>query len=420
MNVSVLEPCVCPNPDPKTVTALPGDPLVGEISTMLGPGLATLNASPLLATPPTVTTIFPEVPPFGTGAMMLVEFQLVGFAGIPLKVTVLVPWVVPKFVPVIVTGAAIAAAVGEIFVMLGMVPIENPTALLDTPATVTITPPDVVPLGTGATILVTLQLVGDAVVPLNITVLVPCVVPKFIPAIVTDVPIAPDGGDKLVILGAAVTVKFTPLLGTPRTVTTTVPVVAPFGTDVAMFVALQLVGVAAIPLNATKLSIPCVTPKLVPVIVTAVPIEPDVTDKLAMLGAPVTVKVTPLLATPETVTTTFPVFAPKGTAATIWVGLQLVGVAGVPSNVTALEDFVAPKLAPVIVTGVPIGPDVVDKLAILGTADTVKITPLLGIFDTVTTTFPVVAPTGTGATILLALQLVADAVFPLNNTVLVP
>ena len=61
--------------------------------------------------------------------------------------------------------------------------------------------------------LVALQLLGVAVVPLNSTVLLPCVAPKFAPAIVTDVPTNPDVGDKLVMLGAGtVTVKLTPLL----------------------------------------------------------------------------------------------------------------------------------------------------------------------------------------------------------------
>ena len=53
-------------------------------------------------------------------------------------------------------------------------------------------------------------------------------------------------------------------------------------------------------------------------------------------------------------------------------------------------------------------------------ADTVKLSPLLDCPPTVTTTFPVVAPPGTGATILVALQLVGVAVVPLNVTVLDP
>jgi hypothetical protein len=73
--------------------------------------------------------------------------------------------------------------------------------LLATPPTVTTTFPVVAPLGTGATIVVALQLVGVAAVPLNVTVLVPCVAPKFVPVIVTAVPTSPEVGDTLVMLG---------------------------------------------------------------------------------------------------------------------------------------------------------------------------------------------------------------------------
>src|SRR5438105_15028743 len=45
------------------------------------------------------------------------------------------------------------------------------------------------------------------------------------------------------------TVLFTPLLATPPTVTTTLPVVAPLGTDATMLVALQLVVLAVVPLK---------------------------------------------------------------------------------------------------------------------------------------------------------------------------
>jgi hypothetical protein len=43
------------------------------------------------------------------------------------------------------------------------------------------------------------------------------------------------------------------LLAAPLTVTTTLPVVAPLGTGAAMLVALQPVGVVAMPLNETVL-----------------------------------------------------------------------------------------------------------------------------------------------------------------------
>src|SRR5437899_5576801 len=80
-----------------------------------------------------------------------------------------------------------------------------------------------------------------------------------------------------------VTVKLTPLLATPPTVTTTLPVAAPVGTGAVMLDAVQLVGVAAVPLNLTVL-VPWVEPKFVPVIVTEVPTEPEAGFKLVMLG----------------------------------------------------------------------------------------------------------------------------------------
>src|SRR5271165_4465439 len=203
-------------------------------------------------------------------------------------------------------------------------------------------------------------------------------------------------------IGRGVTVKVVPLLATPPTVTTTFPVVAPAGTGATMLVALQLVGVAAIPLNLTVLA-PCVAPKFAPVIVTEVPSPPDVGFKLVMLGAgTVTVKLVPLLATPPTVTTTFPVVAPAGTGATMLVALQLVGVAVVPLNLTVLVPCVAPKFTPVIVTDAPTNPEVGLKPVMLGPgAVTVKLVPLLATPPTVTTTFPVVAPAGTGDTMLV-------------------
>src|SRR5215467_12764166 len=83
---------------------------------------------------------------------------------------------------------------------------------------------------------------------------------------------------------SAATVKLTPVLATPPTVTTTLPVVAPDGTGTTMFVADQLVGVAVVPLNVTVL-VPCVAPKLLPVIVTDVATGPVVGERLVMLGA---------------------------------------------------------------------------------------------------------------------------------------
>ena len=315
-------------------------PFAGAVTVTTGGVVSdwTVKLTPLLATPPTVTTTLPVVAPVGTGTTMLVALQLVGVAAIPLNFTVLVPCVAPKFAPVIVTDVPTNPDVGFTLVMLGAGTVTvKLTPLLATPATVTTTLPVAAPLGTGTTMLVALQLVGTAAVPLNVTVLVPCVPPKFAPAIVTEAPATPDVGFRFVMLGpGAVTVKLTPLLATPPTVTTTLPVVAPAGTGTAMLVALQLVGVAAVPLNFTVL-VPCVAPKFAPLIVTDVPANPDVGFRLVMFGdGTVTVKLAPLLATPPTVTTTFPVVAPLGTGATMLVAAQLVGVAAMPLNLIVL------------------------------------------------------------------------------------
>ena len=78
-----------------------------------------------------------------------------------------------------------------------------------------------------------------AAVPLNFNVLEPWVDPNPVPVIVTEVPTAPEVGLRLVILGAATTVNDLPLLATPPTVTTTLPVAAPVGTVVVIEVVVQ-------------------------------------------------------------------------------------------------------------------------------------------------------------------------------------
>ena len=140
------------------------------------------------------------------------------------------------------------------------------------------------------------QEVGVADTPLNETVLVPCVAPKPPPLITTDCPAGPAVGLKFVILGN--TVKGTPLLPTPPTITRTVPVVPAAGTGATMFVALQLIGVAVVVPNHTVL-VPCDAPKFVPAIVTEVPTMPDVGLTPVMFGGGgPTVKVAPLLTGP--------------------------------------------------------------------------------------------------------------------------
>jgi hypothetical protein len=107
----------------------------------------------------------------------------------------------------------------------------------------------------------------------------------------------------------------------------------------------------------TKLEIgPTVGPKFVPEIVTVAPIGPKVGLMLAMLGGGVTVKGTPLLATPPTVTTTFPVVAPDGTVTSMVAVVQFEKAATVLLKVTVLVCCGGPKFEPVIVILAPTGP----------------------------------------------------------------
>jgi len=77
--------------------------------------------------------------------------------------------------------------------------------VLDSAPTVTTTGPVVTPGGTITTMLVALQLVTHPAVPLNVTVLAPCDVPKFVPVIVTAVYAPPELGEIEVMLGGTVT-----------------------------------------------------------------------------------------------------------------------------------------------------------------------------------------------------------------------
>lgn len=224
------------------------------------------------------------------------------------------------------------------------------------------------PAGTGTFIDVLAQFVGVPGVPLKVTALAPCDEPKLVPLMVTEAPTAPDVGVRLVILGVGKTVKLTPVLATPFTVITTLPVAAPVGTGTCIDVLLHMVGVAVV-LSKTTVLLPCVAPKFVPTIVTTAPTGSELGVRLVMLGVGRTVKLSPLLATALTVTTTLPVVAPAGTGTLIEALAQVVGVPGVPLNVTVLVPWEVPKPVPLIVTDVPTAPDVGVRLVMLSVAE---------------------------------------------------
>ena len=300
---------------PPIVTGLPMVPELGDKLVIEGAD-PTVKRTPFELTPPTVTSTAPVVAPAGTGTLIDALPQVVGVATVPLKATVLLPLLVPKFSPVTVTEVPTGPRFGETFVMVGTELTVNVGALLARPPTVTTTRPVEAPEGTGALMDVFVHVDGVAVMPLKVRELLPWVVPKLLPLIVTVVPTGPRVGDKLVMLGAEFTVNVTALLAIPPTVTITGPVVPAAGIGTTICDAVQFCTTPAVPLKVTLL-VPCASPKFVPAMVTGVPVPPEVGDKEAMLGVGKAVNVTPLLATPLAFTTTGPVSAPAGTKATI-------------------------------------------------------------------------------------------------------
>jgi hypothetical protein len=142
----------------------------------------------------------------GISTTICVLFQLAGVAFVPLKL--IWPGSVPKFVPVTVTEVPTRPEEGEMLPILGEGMLKL-TPLLAIPLlAVTTTLPLVASAGTEVLILVLLQLVIEATVPLMLTLPLPWVAPKFVPVIVMAVPAVPDAGETVVMAGTgrAVTV----------------------------------------------------------------------------------------------------------------------------------------------------------------------------------------------------------------------
>lgn|SRR5579859_757933 len=99
----------------------------------------------------------------------------------------------------------------------------------------------------------------------------------------SSAPTAPVAGESPVILGAGTTVKFTPLLTWPDTLTTTFPDVAPLGKVTVMLDEPQVVTEAVVPLNCTVL-VPWVDPKLVPTIAMEAPMAAELGERLVIEG----------------------------------------------------------------------------------------------------------------------------------------
>jgi hypothetical protein len=121
--------------------------------------------------PLTVMTTGPVAAADGTAVPMVVTFQLVGVADLPLNEMVLEPWLAPKPDPLIATVVPAAPDVGERLLITGVT--VKATLLLAVPLTLTTTGPVVAAAGTVATIDPVFQLVAVAATPLKVIVLDP-------------------------------------------------------------------------------------------------------------------------------------------------------------------------------------------------------------------------------------------------------
>jgi hypothetical protein len=242
---------------PWIVTGLPASPGFGVIPLICG---VYVYITPPLFTPFTVTTTLPVSAPPGATAVMLWSLHAVAVAATPLNVTVLVPWFGPKLFPAIVTLVPLNPLLGVSPVTAGVG--VNPTVALLARllAGVTTTGPAVAPFGTVAVMLASVHPLICAAVPLNVTV--PPLVPNPSPCTVTWFPTSAVPG--VTPVTTAPMVKFTALLATPNTFTSTGPLLAVFGITTTMLVALQLTGATPFPARNTPFIVTVLVSRVFP------------------------------------------------------------------------------------------------------------------------------------------------------------
>jgi len=378
---------------PVMMTLVPTGPVVGEKLVIDG---ETLKLLALVATPPVVVTVSgPVVAPVGTIASICVSVILNGTAAaVPLKLTIVA---VASPTPEIMTSVVTGPLTGENPLIDGASTTVKLSALVTVPpGVVTAIGPVLAPLGTWAMISFALSSVMTvAATPLNVTA---DSFDRFVPVMVTFVPIGPIIGLKLPIVGARITVNVVALVAVPAGEITEInPVDAPTGTVAMISVADTTVKVTAgVPLKST----PVAVARLLPLICTLVPTGPLAGEKPVIVGGGVTVKLlgvsdADVAVPPAVVTDTRPVEAPAGTIAVIFMSVLTVKLAAVPLKLTAVAPL---KPVPLMTTLVPTTPLVGLKLVIVGV--TVKFVVLVAVPPAVVTAIgPVVAAAETMAVI---------------------
>lgn len=313
LNLTILLAAVVLKLVPVMVTEEPTLPAIGLNPVMVG--TTTVKSLALVTVTPSISMVtLPVVAPTGTEVTIVVAVGVpVMEASVPLNFTMLLAAVVLKFVPVNVTEVPTKPEVGFMPVKVGAVGKETTKSValvaVSLP-TCTVIFPVVAPVGTDVTILVEVGVpVMVAVVPLNFTILLAAVVLKLVPVRVIVVPTGAEVGLNPVKVGAvgAETMKSVALVAVfPATSTVILPMVAPVGTIATILVVVGVPEmVAVVPLNFTIL-LAAVVLKLVPVIVTELPIGADVGLKLVIVGGPIKVNPVRVAVPPGVVTLTLP------------------------------------------------------------------------------------------------------------------
>jgi hypothetical protein len=158
---------------------------VTATSEVVKPGGGTKKSSVLVAVPfAVVTEIFPELPNVGTLVEILVEVAELTRVFVIFSLVLFFVAVVSKFVPVTVIPVPLVPMVGEIAEIVGVaadVTVKDVSLETEFPETVTWMTPVVAPLGTVVVILVAVEAVTVAAVPLKVTVLLAGVALNAVP-----------------------------------------------------------------------------------------------------------------------------------------------------------------------------------------------------------------------------------------------
>ncbi len=254
--------------------------LVGENEEIDGAGI---KINPVFVAVPlgVVTDTLPEVPVPTTAVMLVAETTEKEVAAVPPKLTAVAPM---KLMPVIVTVAPLAPLVGVKDEIAGALIKVNPVFVAVPPGVVTDTLPEV-PAPTTAVMVVAETTEKEvAAVPPKLTADAPI---KLVPVMVTVAPLAALVGVNKEIVGAGI--KVNPIFVTvpPGVVTDTLPEVPVPTTAVMLVPETTEKEVAAVPPKLTADA----PEKLVPVMVTDVPMAPLVGVKFVSVGGAEVVKI---------------------------------------------------------------------------------------------------------------------------------